>query len=107
MGNLSLKLKEKAIIALSLTVLTHYFVLTYFKVGTTETFEGKVEKVEIIEKGLYPTAKVNFKVIKEDENGVKKTILKSINLIKNDLNFLKIGKIYKVKAHQNWLVSFR
>jgi hypothetical protein len=61
----------------------------------------------VVEKGLFPTAKVNFQIEKVEDDGNRKIISKTISLVKNEINLLKLGRKYKVKSHHNWLVSLK
>jgi hypothetical protein len=101
-----MKQKQKIISFFIFSLLTHYFVLTFFQTNSTETFVGKVEKIESQEIGLFPKADVVF-AINNEINGENKIIMKTISLMKNDLNKLKIGTNYKVQTHNNWLLNIK
>jgi hypothetical protein len=106
MKALGLKFTEKVLIVLSFSLLAHYFVLTFFRVDGTESFVGKVEKIDFISKGLFPMAKVKFAVI-NNLDGDQNIVEKSISLTEKDVLKFKIGRKYKIKSHHNWLVSYR
>lgn len=101
-----MKHKEKIFLVLLVTVLTHYFVLTFFNVDQVESFVGSVEKIETSEKGLFPLVNIKFKTTNE-LSGNHEVITRTISLMKNDLKKFKIGSKYQIKSHKNWLVSSR
>ncbi len=87
-------------IVLTFSLLGHYFVLTYFNVNGSETFLGKVEQIKNVNNGLFPAVTVKFQTI-----GLSKH--KQVKFLKAEFDKFKVGKTYKVKTQNNWIVSIR
>jgi len=100
MSTLWKKFTNVFFIILTFSLLGHYFVLTYFKVEGSETFLGKVEQVKNVKNGLFPAVTVDFKTL-----GLTKH--KQVKFLKTEFDKFKIGKTYKVKTQNNWIVSIR
>jgi len=100
MSTLWKKFSSVFFIILTFSLLGHYFVLTYFKVDGSETFLGKVEQVKNVKNGLFPAVAVEFKTL-----GLAKH--KQVKFLKTEFDKFKIGKTYKVKTQNNWIVSIR
>lgn len=87
-------------VVFTFSLLGHYFVLTYFKINGSETFLGKVEQVKNVSNGLFPAVSVKFKTIGLSSH-------KQVKFLKAEFDQFKIGKVYRVKTQNNWIVSIR
>lgn len=104
MSTLWKKFSAVFFIVLSFSLLGHYFVLTYFKVNESESFLGKVEQIKNEKNGLFPAVIVKFKTVSKEDN---KIIHKQVKFLKAEFDKFKIGKTYKIKTQNNWIVSIR
>ncbi len=90
--------KKSFLTALSISFVLHLFVFVFTKTRSTDTFVGRVQKIDIIEKGLFPQGKIKFKDLNQNKEKV-------VLLVKNEVKKFKVGKNYQVKVQGNWLLS--
>lgn len=92
-------------IALGTTLFLHYFFLTNFNVASIDGFVGEVKQIKETSTGLFPNAEISFEVSEFlHGNWIKEK--RVVHVVRNRPIKFKIGKIYTVKTHKDWLCSY-